>query len=349
MSRANLVAAAGGFVLVVMLTPAIKALCVRWEIYDRPGPLKIHAKPIPRLGGIAVTAAILGGILLSTRLSIASVWPLLTAIILLCAVGVVDDIWGLSAATRLAAQVVAGAILWSGGGRLAALGDGFASLAATCIFAVGVINAFNFIDGADGIASGVAGLIAILYGTLPWRPGDHTAPIAAWAVAGSCAGFLLFNFPMPAARLFLGDGGSTVLGLCIAFLGLHFYSSPAMTGRLLLFPLLAAGLPLLDIALAILRRIRSRASPFFGDRDHFYDLLDGRGCTPRATALICYGVTAVFGLVGFVGMRTKAADFLVLAGLGVGLFLVVAIRLGALEQNRKRTQRAPKELTETYR
>ncbi|MFY9691135.1 MAG: hypothetical protein WAJ86_14450, partial [Candidatus Acidiferrales bacterium] len=79
------------------------------------------------------------------------------------------------------------------------------------------------------------------------------------------------------------------------------------------------------------------------------DLLDGRGCTPRATALICYGVTAVFGLVGFVGMRTKAADFLVLAGLGVGLFLVVAIRLGALEQNRKRTQRAPKELTETYR
>jgi UDP-GlcNAc:undecaprenyl-phosphate/decaprenyl-phosphate GlcNAc-1-phosphate transferase len=154
---------------------------------------------------------------------------------------------------------------------------------------------------------------------------------------------------MPLAKLFLGDGGSTVLGLCIVFLGLRFYSSPTMTGRLLLFPLLVAGLPLLDMALAILRRIRSRASPFFGDRHHFYDLLGGRGCTPRATALICYGVTAVFGFVGFVGMRTKAADFLVLAGLGVGLFLVVAIRLGALEQNRKRTQRAPKELTETYR
>jgi UDP-GlcNAc:undecaprenyl-phosphate GlcNAc-1-phosphate transferase len=330
MIRGNVAAAAGGFVLVLLLVPVIEALCVRWELYDRPGPLKIHTKPIPRLGGIAVTVAILGAILVFARLSVASVLPLVAAMILLCFVGAVDDIRGLSAATRLTAQVVAGAILWCGGGCVMILRGGLISLAATCILTVAFVNALNLIDGADGIAGGVAAVIAVFYGVVPWASKDHVAPIVAWALAGSCTSFLLFNFPMPVARIFLGDGGSTVIGLSIAFLALHFYGLPGTTGRLLLFPLVLAALPLLDMVLAIARRARGRASPFFGDRCHFNDVLASRGCTPRATALICYGITTGLGFIGFAGMWMKATAFLILAGLCVGAFLVAAILLGEL-------------------
>jgi UDP-GlcNAc:undecaprenyl-phosphate/decaprenyl-phosphate GlcNAc-1-phosphate transferase len=349
MIKVSVVAAATGFVLVALLVPAIKALCVRWGLYDRPGPLKIHAQPVPRLGGIAVTVAILGGVVISTWFCVDHILPLLAAIILICTVGVVDDIWGLSAPTRLAAQAAAGAILWYGGGRLPVLGNRLVSIEASCIFTVAVVNAVNFIDGADGIASGVAGIIAIFYGILPWPPGDYIAPAVAWALAGSCGGFLPFNFPLPLAKIFLGDGGSTVLGLCIAFLGLHFYGSPPAARQLLFFPLLVAGLPLLDVAFAVTRRIRWRASPFFGDLRHFPDLLRDRGCTPPATALICYGITAVLGFVGFFGMRIKASESLVLVAAGVGALLATAVRLGALRQDTKESRRAQEAITETCR
>jgi UDP-GlcNAc:undecaprenyl-phosphate/decaprenyl-phosphate GlcNAc-1-phosphate transferase len=348
MIKASMVAAAAGFVLVELLVPAIKALCVRWRLYDRPGPLKIHTQPIPRLGGIAVAIAIVGGVVISTRFSVDRGLPLLAAIILICVVGAVDDIGGLSAATRLAAQVVAGAILWYAGGRLPVLGVGVAGLAASCIFTVVVVNAFNFIDGADGIAAGVAGIIAFFCAVLPGTPGDLLARTVAWTLAGSCAGFLLSNFPP--AKIFLGDAGSTVLGLCIAFLSLSYWRSPSATGPRLLLPPVVAGLPLLDMAFAVMRRIRGRASPFFGDRRHVSDLLLRRGWSARAVATACYGVTIFFGLIGLIGLRAKPAVFLILAGSGLGVFLATAIRLGALQRDTERmAEETPKALAEIGR
>jgi UDP-GlcNAc:undecaprenyl-phosphate GlcNAc-1-phosphate transferase len=347
--RVGAIAAASGFVLIELLVPAIKAMCVRWGLYDRPGPLKIHTQPIPRLGGIAVTIAILGGIVISARFSTSEILPFLTAIILLCIVGAVDDIGGLSAATRLAAQVVAGAILWYSSGRLPVLGVGAAGLAASCIFTVVMVNASNFIDGADGIAGGVTVIIAIFYCMLPWPHGDHLALAVASALAGACGGFLAFNFPLPSAEIFLGDAGSTVLGLCIAFLSMNFWRSSFGTGPRVLFPLVVAGLPLIDMALAIIRRVRARASPFFGDRRHFSDLMLRRGWSARAVATTCYGVTIFFGLIGFIGLRAKAAVFLILAGLGAATFLATAIRLGALQHDTEGADEAPKGLAEMGR
>jgi len=349
MRAASLVAAAGAFGLVVALAPAVRALCIRRELYDRPGPLKIHAKPVPRLGGIAVTTAILGGTLASTRFSLAHTWSLLVAVALVFVVGVVDDVRGLSAAIRLVTQIAAGAILWCGSARLMIPTGGPASLAATCLLTVMFANALNFIDGADGIASGVAGIIAIYWAIFPWPPRDFIAPAVAWALAGSCAGFLIFNFPAPAANPFLGDGGSTVLGLCMAFLAMHFYGVPAARGPLLLFPLLLAGLPLLDMALAVVRRALRHASPLFGDRSHFYDLLAARGYSARVTALICYTITVAFGCVSYAGMRIKTAPFLGLAGLCVGAFLVAAIRLGGLKLDKKGERASTQVLSETGR
>ena len=334
MTEANIVAAAGGFGLVMLLVPIVRKACARWNLYDWPGPLKIHRQPIPRLGGIALTLAILGSAFLSANFSATGALPVFAALILFCTVGAVDDIYGLSVFVRLAAQGIGGALLWFGCGSLTAFGSRSIGLVASCVFVVAIVNSLNFLDGADGIASGVAGIIAIGYGVLAWPSSDRFALAIAWGLAGSCAGFLPFNLP---AKIFLGDAGSTVVGACVAFLGLSFYRSPLSAGPRLLFPVMVAGLPLLDAALAIIRRVRGRASPLFGDRKHFYDLLLARGMSARSVALVCYGVTVLFVSIGSIAGRIEPAVFWLLASTGIGTLLIVAIRLGALRQGAPKT------------
>lgn len=333
MTKTAVIAAAASFSLVVLLVPIVMKLSARWNLYDLPGPLKLHARPTSRLGGLAVTLAILGASLISTRASATAEWSFFPALVLICAVGAIDDIRGLSAAVRLVAQFVAGALLWSSCGRMTLWHSAGLGLVAACTFTVAIVNALNFLDGADGIASGVGGVIAIGYGLFAWPAPDRLAIVVAWAVAGSCAGFSLFNFPARGrtARIFLGDGGSTSLGLCIAYLGLRFYDSPFARGPQLLFPLMAAALPLLDVALATVRRVRAGDSPLTGDRRHLSDLLAARGMSARAVALTCCGVATSFILIGLAAWLTKPVVFLVLTILSIGAALTAAIRIGALQ------------------
>jgi UDP-GlcNAc:undecaprenyl-phosphate/decaprenyl-phosphate GlcNAc-1-phosphate transferase len=338
MTNTGAIAAGSGFMLVVPLVPIVRKLCVRWRLYDWPGPLKPHKQPIPRLGGIAIAIAIVGGVFLSIPSAATSEVLLVAAVALICIVGTIDDIRGLSAALRLMVQIIAGAMLWFGCGRLTVLDSSIFGLVASCVLTVAIVNSLNFLDGADGLASGVAGIVGVIYALVPWPEGDRLAPTVAWALAAGCAGFLFSNFPP--AKIFLGDSGSTVLGLSIAFLSLSFYHSPVATGPRLLLPLVVAGLPLVDLALAVIRRARGRVSPFFGDRRHFYDLLSAHGASARKVALVCYAATALLGLIGLIGVRAKAGDFFFLASVGVVTLLIAAVRMGALQLDRERNTTA---------
>jgi UDP-GlcNAc:undecaprenyl-phosphate/decaprenyl-phosphate GlcNAc-1-phosphate transferase len=345
MTNPEAVATVGGFVLTVLLVPIVRKSCICWGLYDWPGPLKSHTRPIPRLGGIAIAIAIAGGMLISIPFVAARELPFVMAVALIGIVGAIDDIRGLSAALRLAVQVIAGVMLWFGCGRLTFLGSDVFGLLASCVLVVAIVNSLNFLDGADGLASGVAGIIGVNYALLPWPVGDRLAPVVAWTLAGACAGFLFSNFPP--AKIFLGDSGSTVLGVSIAFLCLSFYRAPFSTGPRSLFPLVVAGLPLLDLGLAVIRRARGRVSPFFGDRRHFYDLIRAHGASARKVALVYYAATALLGLLGVIGMRAKAADFFILASVDVGALLVTAIQMGALRLDGEQIRQGPKGLTET--
>ena len=131
------------------------------------------------------------------------------------------------------------------------------------------------------------------------------------------------------------DSGSTVLGLGIAFLGLNLYRSSPATSAGLLFPVMVAGLPLLDAALAVIRRVKLRGSPFRGDRRHIYDLLLARGLSPRRVVLACYGITATLVVIARLGMRGSAAEVLLVSGLGLAVLLLGALWLGALREEHK--------------
>ncbi|MGA6961914.1 MAG: MraY family glycosyltransferase, partial [Candidatus Acidiferrales bacterium] len=293
------IAFAAALLLVLAAVPIIKRLCIRWRLFDPVGPLKIHASPVPRLGGIAIAAALLAGTLFAARAANSSLMFFGAAVALIWIAGLIDDIRELSPQLRLLAQIGGASLLYSGGWRLWPSGPSIVALLADCLWVVPFVNAFNFLDGADGLTAGVTSVIALAYIVFPAPALGIVGYAVAWSLLGACLGFLIFNFPP--AKIFMGDSGSEVLGFGVAFLGLDFIATRgARTGApVLIFPLLIAALPLFDAMLAVLRRVESGRSPFHGDRRHFYDLLRASGWTPRRVAITCYALTALLAGLGW--------------------------------------------------
>ena len=152
--------------------------------------------------------------------------------------------------------------------------------------------------------------------------------MVAWSLLGASLGFLAFNFPT--ATIFLGDSGSTVLGFSLAFLSLDAIRAGTPANSLHLFPLIFAALPLLDAALAVVRRVRRGGSPLSGDRSHFYDLLLARGWPQRKVVLTSYStMTALVG-AGWWSVRVGCAHALMISAICFGVLLAVALWLGSL-------------------
>ncbi len=313
------------FAWCVICLPVVLRAAARWEVFDPPGPLKLHARRIPRVGGIAVASAFAVGTLVSG--SGHSLRYLLVALFLLWLAGIIDDLRGLSPIARLMAQAIVASVLCFGADLTVPFLDKKPlGWIVAGLLVMSLINAFNLLDGADGVAAGVAAVIGMGFLVEGARSGVSGASAAA--LIGSCLGFLAFNFPP--AKIFLGDSGSTSLGLIIAFTGLESCrANPSAKGEIFMLPIFA-GLPLLDLALAILRRLRSGGSPFAGDRRHFYDLLLQKGWSSRRVALSTWAITAGFVLVGLECNRHSLADAIVLVLLVTIPFLFIAVRLGAL-------------------
>jgi UDP-GlcNAc:undecaprenyl-phosphate GlcNAc-1-phosphate transferase len=338
---------AGLFALlsVLLLVPLVRALSIRFNLYDPPGPLKIHSRPIPRLGGIAIAFSLALAIGAVARGPIPRAeWLLLGALILVWLSGLLDDARSLHPANRFVAQIMAALLLSLSGWQISIFASAAWNVAATCLFVVFFVNAFNFLDGADGLVSGVTALTAMGYIAIPSGMQTELGCTVAWTLLGACLGFLVFNFPP--ASIFLGDSGSTLFGFLAAFLGLDIYRASITTAKFpLLFPLLVGAIPLGDAALAVLRRLRQRRSPFQGDRHHFYDLLLARGWSTLRVALTTYGLTAGLVVVANIAMRMTFSRALVASTLISGGLVAAAVRLGALHtESGPQTESAPVKL-----
>ncbi len=320
---------AAAFALTVLLLPLVIKLCRRWRVLDFPGPLKIHARPTPRLGGVAVAVACGSIGLLYNPRALGTEWPFFASLALIWTSGLIDDIRGLSPILRLAAQILAAILLWTAGWRVPVPFAGVLSLFVTALFVVAFVNSFNFMDGADGIVAGVGGVIAAAYAVFPGGASNFFASGIAFVLAGTCGGLLVYNFPP--AKIFCGDSGSTALGFLAAFLALDFWRSQPLTAPVLLFPFLLSALPLLDAALAVIRRLRRRTSPFEGDRSHSYDLLLARGFSPVQVALLCYVVVILLAGVAWKELAMSPAQACVATILSFAALVVVEVWLGSLQ------------------
>jgi UDP-GlcNAc:undecaprenyl-phosphate/decaprenyl-phosphate GlcNAc-1-phosphate transferase len=307
----------------------------------------LHRAPLPRLGGVAIFLAFVLG--LGAALLVASLRPelrfgsslrVLTTILLpgflIFLLGLYDDVRSISPAFKFAVQSAAGAMLWLAGLRILEIPVLFGSyhlpwfigLGITIIWVLGITNAFNLIDGLDGLAAGSAlfsTLVVFVVAVV-----NHSSLVALMTIAltGAILGFLRFNFNP--ATIFLGDSGSLFIGFMLSAFALEgAQKSPTLIA--VAIPVVSFGLPILETSLSVLRRLIGGRPVFTADREHIHHKLLQLGLSHRQVVIVLYAVSAVFGLLSlFLLWPTGSSLGLVLAVLGTGVWLGVQ-HLGYLE------------------
>jgi len=289
----------------VLLTPAVRDWAIRRGVLDQAlTSRKIHAQPVPRLGGMSIVVAFYLPVVVLLLVDPAArtgasarTMGLLAGGLVVALLGLVDDLKGLRAGPKLAGQVAAAGVAYALGLRIDAIASPFGpdialgalGLPFTVFWFVGAINAMNLIDGIDGLAGGV-GFIAIT-GTFVLSALHADAPtmLVAAALAGASLGFLIYNFSP--ASVFMGDTGSMFLGFVLAATAIPAHQRSAASVEMIA-PIVALGLPIGDTLLAIVRRGLRGRSPLQADREHIHHLLLSRGWSQRRACLALYGVTA---------------------------------------------------------
>lgn len=333
---------AGAFLGALALSLALTPLCREWArrigMVDKPDARRIHHEPTPRGGGLAVFITfhlVLGLLFLGIGGPVGRAfsgfwqWRFLLASGMLVAVGLIDDKIGLRPVVKLAGQVGVALILYLSGIRIGGVIVAFPpwlDCLVTVFWIVGAVNAFNLIDGMDGLATGLALIACVgLAGALLFT-GQSALTLPYLVLAGACLGFLRYNFHP--ASVFLGDTGSMFLGLCVATLPLMTGSRKELVASLGV-PLLAMGVPIFDTLLAIWRRsVRAllpqgvvdgvrRSRVMQPDKEHVHHRLLREKMNQRTAAMTLYGVSLVLVAVGLVGTLLK--------GRAPGLFLIAFI------------------------
>jgi len=292
-------------------TPIVYRLAYKIGAIDVPKDgRRMHKRPIPRLGGLAIIFGFAVSICCFADFSRALVATLCGALIIVV-MGVVDDCKSLSAKFKFLVQIVAALVVIIGGNiRITVLTNPnifsdnpyivlplWLSIAATVIWVVFITNAVNFIDGLDGLAAGVSAIMSVSLVFIALRIQEYSSAIIGLALMGACFGFLPFNFNP--AKIFMGDTGSTFLGFMLATLSIQgvFKSYAIITFAV---PLLILGLPLFDALFAMIRRIAKGQSPMVADRGHLHHRLIDMGFSQKQTVFILYSISAVLGLTAVV-------------------------------------------------
>lgn len=318
-----------------LLTPQVIKLAVKAGAMDAPDARKVHTRPIPRMGGLAIFAGFVLAILASMHVG-REVLGLLAGGTVIVMVGVIDDLRQLSARVKLMGQIAAALVMVLFNVRIDWLTNPFGgemfylelfSIPFTVLFTVSMINVVNLIDGLDGLAAGVSTIAAVTILLVALQQNFWVVAILTAALAGSSLGFLHYNFNP--ARIFMGDTGSMFLGFMLAGISVIGTVKSAATIALVV-PVVALGLPILDTAFAIIRRYANGQPIFKPDKGHLHHRLLALGLSQRQAVLLMYGISSCLGVSAIVLTEVSyvLGVALVLALLGVACY--GARRLGVL-------------------
>lgn len=307
-----LIATFSAVVFSLAFTPLVRDAFLRLGIVDPPGDRKLHLAPVPRVGGIAIVLAyaltwlivvVLAEVMPRiTEMALPTPQPMLIgAVAVVFAIGLLDDLVGLNAWQKLAGQGFAAFLAWSGGLRIEVLsgvelGDGL-SFGLTIFWLVACSNAFNLIDGLDGLAAGLALFATCTTLVSAVSYGSIDLMFATVPLIGALIGFLRYNFNK--ASIFLGDCGSLTLGFVLGCFGVCWgQKSATLLG--MTAPVMALSIPLIDTSLAIVRRFLRNQPLFDADRGHIHHRLLDNGLSPKRAALLMYSsccLAAAFALI----------------------------------------------------
>ncbi|MDQ0062015.1 glycosyltransferase family 4 protein [Paenibacillus harenae] len=332
-------------VLALVMTPLVKKLAFKVGAIDKPNHRKVHTRIMPRLGGLAIYIAFVGGFfLLSPLLPDGLLRPsdmkLINALLvggtIIILLGALDDRFELSAKVKLIGQIAAACVVVFGfdvkidllnipfGESMQPIAHWIA-IPITILWIVGVTNAINLIDGLDGLAAGVSGIAIATIVVMASLMGFQPIILLSTLLLGGIVGFLAFNFHP--AKIFMGDSGSLFLGFSLATLSMLGFKQVTIVS--FVTPLLIIGVPLSDTFFAIIRRWVNKRPVFAPDKGHLHHRLRDLGFSHRKTVLIIWGVAAIFGGLAIVQstiVQSSAANWITFA---VICLLMFFLQIGA--------------------
>lgn len=291
------------------LIPSVKKYAFKIGAIDVPkDERRMHTRPTPRLGGMAIFLSFIASVLLFCEIDL-PIRGILLGSVIIVVLGVIDDIRPLKAWVKLIVQIAAALVAVYHGVRIDAftnfnifsanpyVGLGILSAPVTVLWIVGITNSVNLIDGLDGLAAGVSSIASLCLMVVALLTAELNLAILVAALAGACLGFLPYN--KNPASIFMGDTGATFLGFvlsCISVIGLFkFYAAISFA-----VPLLILGLPIFDTFYAIIRRVLAGKSPMSADRSHIHHKLVDMGFSQKQTVVILYGMSGILGILAVV-------------------------------------------------
>ncbi|MBP1926399.1 UDP-GlcNAc:undecaprenyl-phosphate GlcNAc-1-phosphate transferase [Sedimentibacter acidaminivorans] len=331
----NYIAFFSALIISFLLTPLARKLAFKVGALDIPKDArKIHNKPMPYFGGIAIYVAIMACMFVYMPQDETNISIMIGATIIVLT-GIIDDMYGMPAKIKLIMQIVAAAIAIKGGVKIHFITNPLSNtgmsllrdftIPITLFWIVGITNTINLIDGLDGLASGVASIAATTLLFTAAIKGYDFIVMQCAIIAGASLGFLPFNFNP--AKIFMGDTGSLLLGYMLAvtaILGM-VKSVAAVT---LVVPIFALGLPIFDTTFAIIRRFINKKPIMEADKDHLHHKLMGKGLNQRQTVLVMYLISMMLGLAAVIVSDSDPATGIIVVGFVIVIVLYLGNKIG---------------------
>lgn len=300
-------------VITIAATPVSKWLAPRVGVVAHPRARDIHTKPVPKLGGLAILLSVLvAALILGRRLEFQQFAAIVVAATLMSFMGLMDDRFTLNAYVKLVIQVCAAVMVYLFGVRVMMFSNPVLDAFLTVVWIVGITNAMNFLDNMDGLLAGISAVISSFFLVLAIINGQYLVGLLSAAVLGACVGFLVWNFNP--ASVFMGDSGSMFLGFLLACIAvkLRFLGQSPMVSWMV--PVILMGLPIFDMTLATLSRLRRGKNPLTSPgKDHTSHRIASHGFTRREAVMILYLVCGALGITAVIASVANVWANLIIA------------------------------------
>mgnify|MGYP000226713945 CR=1 FL=1 len=330
------------FTVAVMIsliaTPLVRKLAYKVNAIDIPKDnRRVHKKPMPLMGGLAIYLGVVITSLIFLPLDKALISVIVGGTLILIS-GIIDDIKGLSPRSKLIFQIAAAIVLILGDVKIDVITNPFGttgsvialnglSIPLTIFWVVGVTNTVNLIDGLDGLAAGVSTIASLSFMFVAREFNYVPIMIISAIVAGSCLGFLPYNFNP--AKIFMGDTGALFLGFILAAISIEGVMKSVATIAVIV-PIIILGLPIFDTTFAIFRRLLNGKSIAEADKGHLHHRLLQRGYSQRKTVLILYTISFVFGLVAILISEANSKRAVVFSIVVFIITILLAAKMGLI-------------------
>lgn len=327
--------------LVAVITPLVRKLALSLGIVDLPGGRKIHDHAMPLLGGLAIYLGVLTGVLIRFN-SLTIYLPIFISASFVLIVGIIDDVKGLSALVRMLCQLLAALLVIYYGFRVSFVPFGFwknpIEILITLFWIIGVTNAYNYLDGMNGLATGSAVINLFCLWSILNSTKQYALELMVITLMAACIGFLPYN-NYKRARMFLGDAGSTFLGFMLACFALagDWASNNAVK---LSIPILILGVPIFDMIFTTIMRIKDEKIATiiewlkYGGKDHFHHYLVDLGLSTSGAVMFIYFMTFSLGISAIMVSNDSALEAGLTLSQAAIIFGVIAVLIVVGKQRR---------------